>query len=207
MEHGKERAMVSTAKVSRIISTTRKYTYAEYCTWMDDNRRCELIDGEVYDMTPAPGMIHQGVLMELAKQIAVFLSDKPCKVFPALFDVRLPSGNEKDDEIATVVQPDIVVVCDKAKLDERGCRGAPDLVVEIISPSTSEKDFSRKFFLYERHAVKEYWIVIPKEKLVMVYKLGPDGKYRHVEYYDNDDKLDVALLPGLSIDVARIFAE
>ena len=131
------------------------YTYGDYLRW-DDGERWELIDGVAYNMTPAPNRRHQAILRELSYQFTAFLAGKPCEVYFSPFDVRLPEHNEKDEEVTTVVQPDLVVICDPDKLDDRGCRGAPDLVNEILSPSTSRKDMKTKLELYEKRGVREY---------------------------------------------------
>ena len=186
--------------------TETKYTYGDYYYW-PDNERWELIHGTAYCMSPAPSRSHQRISMELSGQLYKFLSDKPCEVYNAPFDVRFPEANESDEDIETVVQPDISVICDESKLDERGCRGAPDLIIEITSPSTISKDIKEKFYLYEQHGVKEYWIVYPLEKNVLVYKLASDGQYRKPEIYVDDDKIKVGILKGLTIDLALVFGK
>jgi len=141
------------------------YTYGDYLTWNDD-QRYEIIDGVVYNMVPAPSRRHQGISMELGRQLSNYLLDKKCEVYVAPFDVRLPEGNEDNEDIMTVVQPDLVVVCDLDKLDERGCKGAPDLIIEIISPDSGGRDKKIKRDLYEKHGVKEFWLVNYDEKTV-----------------------------------------
>ncbi|MFW6029628.1 MAG: Uma2 family endonuclease, partial [Halanaerobiales bacterium] len=136
----------------------RLYTYSDYLNWTD-GKRYELINGQVYTMSAAPYRRHQSISGELFRQIANYLFDKKWDVYDAPFDVRLPEGEEDKDEILTVVQPDIVVVCDEDKLDKRGCRGAPDLIIEIISPSSAGRDRKDKRDLYEKHGVREYWLV------------------------------------------------
>jgi Uma2 family endonuclease len=182
------------------------YTYKDYLTWPDDIR-CELIDGVIYDMTPAPIKNHQKISMELSGRFWGFLKGKPCEVYHALFDVRLSDGNEDESNIKTVVQPDIAVICDKKKLDEKGCVGAPDLIVEIASPATASKDLTKKFNLYEKHGVREYWIVHPEEKTVMVFTLVKDSLYGRPKNYSASDKIKVVVLKGLTIDLDEIFAE
>ena len=182
------------------------YTYGDYLQW-DDGERWELIDGVAYNMTPAPNRRHQAILRELSFQLVSFLTDKPCKVYFAPFDVRLPVHDEEDDDVTTVVQPDIVVICDPKKLDDRGARGAPDLVIEILSPSTSRKDVKIKFNLYEKHGVREYWIVDPTGGTVMAYRLGPDGRYGRPQVYTDDDSAPVGIFADLVIDLKAVFAE
>lgn len=146
-----------------------RYTYADYLRWPDDER-WELIDGEAYVTTPAPTPTHQTLEVELVRQLANFFLDKPCRVFAARFDVRLPRGDEADDAVDTVVQPDIAAVCDEAKIDRRGCRGAPDWVIEILSPSAAGHDQVRKLALYERHGVKELSSMHPDDRIVMAFR-------------------------------------
>ncbi len=182
------------------------FTYGDYSKWPDEER-WELIDGIPYNMSPAPSRIHQKILGELHKQIAVYLTGKPCEVYMAPFDVRLPKGDERDDRIDTVVQPDLVVVCDRRKLDDRGCKGAPDLVVEILSPWTAGKDMKTKLSLYERVGVKEYWLVDPAHKTVQVYLLGPEGRYGRADVYADGEQAKVGLFPDLSVDLNSVFSE
>ena len=183
-----------------------KYTYGDYCCW-PDSERWELIHGIAYCMSPAPLRIHQKISIELCRQFSNYLVNKPCEVFDAPFDVRLSEADELDEDIETVVQPDILVVCDESKLDEKGCRGAPDLIIEITSPSTASKDIKEKFYLYEQHGVKEYWIVYPLEKNILVYKLASDGQYGRPEIYVRNDKIKVGILKGLTIDLSLIFGK
>jgi Uma2 family endonuclease len=180
---------------------TRTYTYADYLDWPDD-ARYELIDGTAYAMAPAPLRVHQEILLEVARQTSNALDGKPCRPFIAPFDVRLPRGNEADADIDTVVQPDLVVICDRAKLDERGCRGAPDWVVEVLSPSTAGHDLIIKRRLYERAGVREYWLVHPVDRVVTVYRLQ-DGAFGAPDIYELKDTLAVGILPEVVIDWER----
>ena len=192
---------------SVIKNKDQKWTYADYLTW-DDGQRWELIDGAAYCMSPAPGVGHQKVSMDISRQFSSHLKGKPCQIFAAPFDVRLSEQQESSDNyIETVVQPDILVVCDKAKLDDRGCNGAPDLVVEILSPATGGKDLTVKFDLYERHGVQEYWIIHPAEQTLLVYKLHEDKKYGSADRYCNSSKVLVPLLGGMEVNLAEVFAE
>jgi Uma2 family endonuclease len=183
-----------------------RYTYADYLNWNDDER-WELIDGTAYNMTPAPSRVHQEVSAALLSKFYAYLKDKSCKVYAAPFDVRLPFENEKDEDIKTVVQPDIVVVCDKSKLDDRGCKGAPDLVIEITSPTTSRLDVKDKFNLYEKAGVKEYWIADPNGKTVMVFKQGEDGRYDRPDMYADEDEIPVGIFKDLQVDLKEVFSE
>jgi len=189
------------------LHTENRYTYADYLTWPDDER-WELIDGVPYAMSPAPVRRHQGISVELCRQFANYLLDKPCKVYDAPFDVRLSEQSSvSDNYIDTVVQPDILVVCDESKLDDRGCIGAPDLIIEILSQSTAAHDVKTKFDLYQRFGVKEYWIVYPAEHVLMINRLGSDGKYGVADRYAGNDKVPVPLLGELVVDLTTVFAE
>ncbi len=188
------------------IRPDEKWSYREYREW-PDGERWEIIDGNAYAMSPAPSQRHQDIAGEIFREIATYLLDKPCKVFIAPFDVRLAEEGEENDDVSNVVQPDIVVVCDRKKLDGAGCVGAPDMVAEILSPSTARKDIKEKFLLYERHGVKEYWIVNPEAQIVHVYQLGSDNRYGRPDIYGPDDKLTVGTLPELVIDLPLVFRE
>lgn len=182
-----------------------KLRYANYLSWPDDER-WEIIEGVAYDMSPAPSTEHQGISFKLSGILYAFLKDKKRKAFAAPFDVRLAeTKDEPDEEIKTVVQPDIVVVCDQDKLDKRGCLGAPDITIEILSPSTSYKDQTEKLLLYEKHGIKEYWIVNPDAKYVMIYRF--EGvKYGKPEYLTENDILESRVLEGLKIDLSEVWA-
>lgn len=147
------------------------HTYAEYLSWPADERY-ELIDGVAYLMSPAPLRVHQEVVGEIYYQVRIALEGKPCRAYAAPFDVRLPKADEADERINTVVQPDVLVVCDEAKLDERGLRGAPDWVVEVLSPATAAHDQTIKLAAYERAGVREVWLVHPVDRVVTIYRLS-----------------------------------
>ena len=183
-----------------------KFTYRDYLGW-PDGERWELIHGHAYNMTPAPSRRHQELSVELLRQFANFLLDKPCKVFGAPFDVRLPDKDEADADIQTVVQPDILIVCDESKLDDRGCKGSPDLVVEIMSPATARKDLKEKFRMYEEKGVREYWVVEPSAKTVMVFRRSEEGVFGRPEVYSEEDMLTVGIFDGLAVDLGRVFKE
>ncbi|MCL6447287.1 MAG: Uma2 family endonuclease [Armatimonadetes bacterium] len=189
-----------------VVQKKERYTYGDYLNWPEEER-WELIDGVPYAMSPAPPRRHQEILGELYRQFANYLLDKACKVYLAPFDVRLPEGNEKDTEVKTVVQPDLVVVCDQSRLDERGCKGSPDLVIEVVSPTTLKRDLREKFYLYEKAGIKEYWVVNPVEKNVLVFVLGEDKKYGRHEIYFEDEQVRVKVLAGLTIDLREVFKE
>jgi Uma2 family endonuclease len=183
-----------------------KFTYGDYLSWTDEER-WELIDGQAYNMTLAPSREHQGILGALFYELYSYLRGKPCKVYPAPFDVRLPEENQSEDEITTVVQPDLTVICDPSKLDKKGCLGSPDLIIEIISPSTLAHDYQAKLALYERHQVPEYWIVHPIDRIVMVFLLQENGEYGKPRIYAGEDQVSVNLFPDLIIDLKDIFTE
>ncbi|MDL2319351.1 Uma2 family endonuclease [Eubacteriales bacterium OttesenSCG-928-A19] len=174
-----------------------RYTYADYITW-DDGNRYELIDGEVY-MMDAPKRVHQGISGAIFWRIAAYLEGKPCEVYAAPFDVRLNADAEDD----TVVQPDISVICDPSKLDDRGCVGAPDMVVEILSPSSAEYDQGVKLNRYLEAGVRECWIVNPMHRFVQVNLLR-DGEY-HMRPYGDADAVPVSVLDGCVIELAKVF--
>ncbi len=186
--------------------TDKRFTYGDYLTWQDDER-WELIHGEAFNMTPAPSRQHQEIVTELIRQFANYLADKPCKVYIAPFDVRLADADEPEDEIRTVVQPDLLVVCDPAKLDDRGCKGAPDLIVEVLSPATTRKDLKEKFALYEKTGVREYWLADPTAKTVMVFTLGADRRYGRPEVYTDEDRVQVSIFDDLTVDLQMVFRE
>ena len=181
------------------------FTYADYCTWPNEER-WELIDGEAYAMA-APGLAHQTAVGEMFRQIANHLVGKPCRPFVAPFDVRLLHGKETDDDVTTVVQPDISVICDPAKLDERGCRGAPDWVIEVLSPSTAAKDQIQKLAAYERAGVREVWLVHPTDHVVTVYTLNADRCYGKPAIHPTTGTLAPGLFPDLLIEWGLAFPE
>ncbi len=176
----------------------QKYTYADYAQWPEDER-WELIDGVPYAMT-APQRLHQDIVFELGRQIGNYLQGKPCKGYTAPFDVRLPRQDEADAKVETVVQPDLSVICDPSKLDKQGCRGAPDWIVEVLSPSTALKDMDSKRSLYQRHGVQEYWIIHPEDRWILVYTLDAQGRYGQPGVFGMDEPTVVQRFPELSID-------
>lgn len=183
-----------------------RYTFADVLTW-DEGERAEIIDGEVILMAPSPARVHQGISMELSSQLHAYLKGKKCKVYAAPFDVRLfEVDGDRPEDVDTVVEPDITVVCDPAKLDERGCKGAPDMVVEILSPSTQRHDRFTKFSLYQRAGVREYWIVDPDIRIVQSFVLE-DGRYSVKEFGAAGDKIKVNVLEDCVIDLSEIFSE
>jgi Uma2 family endonuclease len=176
------------------------YTYEDYYSW-DDGKRWELIEGVPYAMAPAASDTHQRISSNLHGQLFSFLKGGPCKVFHAAYDVRLNADTGDD----TVVQPDLVVICDQSKRDERGCKGAPDMVVEILSPSTASYDRVTKFNQYQKAGVREYWIVDPDSRTVAAHILE-NGRYI-ISAYGDEGVAPVHVLEGCEIDLADVFAE
>jgi len=190
------------------LDLTKRYTYADYLSWLDDVRR-ELIDGIVKRMS-APLSIHAEISSEISWHLGAIVKRNKgkCKVFHAPFDVRFPKqGETADDKIDTVVQPDICVICDLSKIDRRGCCGAPDMIVEILSPSTGKRDMFDKFILYEESGVKEYWVVYPDSRAINVFLLQDNGKYDDGTLYELEGKVPVHVFDDCTIDLDEIFAK
>lgn len=183
----------------------RLFTYRDYLTWPIEER-WEIINGTPFNITPAPSVNHQRISRELNAVFYNYFKGKPCEVFAAPFDVRLPKGQESDEEASTVVQPDLSIICDPQKLDRRGCKGNPELIVEITSPSTLYIDLKYKLSRYEEAGIPEYWIVHPEGKTILVYRLAEDGRYNRPEVYACDDYLPVMLFPDLIINLQEIFS-
>jgi Uma2 family endonuclease len=179
------------------------YTYADYLKWVFTDR-VELIGGKLFKMSPAPGTNHQAVSRELSLQVFTFFNNSSCQAFSAPFDVRLPLGRKKGED-TTVVQPDLCVICDPAKLDERGCQGAPDLVVEILSPGNSRREMKEKFEVYEASGVREYWLVHPLDKLVLIYVLDERGTFIGLPPVVEGEVFRSAIFPDLEIDLKSVF--
>jgi Uma2 family endonuclease len=203
------------------------YSYANYLKWTF-NERLELIKGKIFKMSPAPARIHQKVSWEMSKELSKYLEGKNCEAYAAPFDVRLPRkskasssvtvtplklresevlGSMKDKDIITVVQPDICVICDPSKLDDRGCIGAPDIVVEILSPGNSKKELRNKYEVYEESGVKEYWIVWPEHKTFMKYALDDKGKYQPSRVMTLGDEVTTPVLPGFVLRLDDVFKD
>lgn len=180
------------------------YTYADYLQWKFEER-LELFRGRIYKLS-APNTKHQQVSGNLYLEVGNYLKIKKCRAFSAPFDVRLPVKNrKKDNEVTTVVQPDICIVCDESKIDKRGVCGAPDLAVEILSPGNSHKEVRLKFELYEEAGVKEYWIVYPEEESVAVFLLNENNKYDGAVLYAGKELIQSKAVPGLIIKTKEIF--
>lgn len=188
------------------LDPNQRYTYADYLTWRIQER-VELIKGYIRKMAPAPNRRHQLLVGELFFQLRKHLGGgSPGQVFPAPFDVRLPkfSGSGPVD---TVVQPDITVVCDPAKLDQQGCNGAPDLVVEVLSPGNSRHEMKEKYELYKSSGVAEYWVVDPEHEALTAYRRNATGQYKTGRPLVPTDLLTSEVLPGFALDLAEVFGK
>lgn len=184
------------------LDLNKTYSYADYLLWRF-KERVELFKGKILEMSPAPNRRHQDVSINLTLGIGNIFKGQKCKLYTAPFDVRIPKQGIEDEDIFSVVQPDLCVICDPNKLDERGCIGAPDLVVEILSPSNSKKEMKEKFQLYEESGVREYWIIDPNQESVLINVLE-NGKY-HTQNPIVDDEVSSIIFPNLKIHTDEIF--
>lgn len=178
------------------------YSYADYFSWKF-NERVELFKGKIMQMSPAPGRLHQTMSQKINIALYNFLEKSTCQVFYAPFDVRLERSKD-DKKVQNIVQPDICVICDLSKLDDRGCSGAPDLVVEILSPGNTKKEMKYKFELYEAAGVLEYWIVDPTEKIVWQYNLE-NGQYVNHKPLIEEDTLHSTVIEEFSLNLSEVF--
>jgi Uma2 family endonuclease len=186
------------------LDMNKVYSYADYYTWKI-TERLELIKGKIFTMSPAPSTEHQRVSGKIHFMFQKHFYGKKCNIFCAPFDVRFPKKPIKQDgKIYDVVQPDICVICDDEKLDERGCIGAPDLVIEILSNGNSTKELKNKYDLYEANGVQEYWIVQPYEQTVMINTLT-NGKYVASKLYATDETIFSSIFPTLKLPLKKIF--
>jgi Uma2 family endonuclease len=181
----------------------RSFTYADYLKF-DFEEMVEIIRGRIFRMSPAPKTLHQRILVNFIRVFSIALLKQKCQVFVAPFDVILPIANEKREKSTTVVQPDICIICDPSIIEEAGCFGVPDLIIEILSPSTTKKDINDKYAVYEEAGVKEYWIVMPESRLVEVFSLV-NGLYQRIQTYVDTDTITPITLPDLMIDLSEIF--
>ncbi|MEB2786073.1 Uma2 family endonuclease [Algoriphagus persicinus] len=179
------------------------YSYADYLTWEIDEM-VELIKGKVFRSAAAPRKKHQQIVLRLGSELLQFLDKKPCEAFIAPFDVRLPVKSIKNEEIFTVVQPDVCVVCDRTKLDEAGCVGPPDLIVEVLSPGNNKKELKNKYEVYEESGIQEYWIISPYEETVMINKLVK-GKYVPSRLFTRGDIVISECIGGFEVDLEGFF--
>jgi len=178
---------------------THYHTYADYLTWSASHGD-EVIDGTAYVREPpSPSPSHQGIVLELGHQLVGALKGKPCRVFVAPFDVRLPKATEEDGQIDTVVQPDVFIVCDLEKIDARGMRGAPDWLAEVLSPGTTNHDKRVKLPAYERAGVREVWLIDPIDRTLTLYRLE-GGRYGRATRLELKGKTPITAVPGVIID-------
>lgn len=181
------------------------YTYADYLKWTFEEQ-VELIKGKIFKMSPAPKRIHQKVSGGIFNKIYNCLKGQKCEVYSAPFDVRLPVKSKKNEDITTVVQPDICVICDPSKLDEAGCIGAPDIVIEILSKGNNKKELQNKYEVYEESGVKEYWVVSPDEQTLLIYTLI-DNNYKPSRLFTRGDTIITPILPGFILELDDVFEE
>lgn len=183
-----------------------RYSYADYLGWQIDEM-VELIKGKVFrSASAAPRRIHQEISGKIFARLFNFLENHPCKVYEAPFDVRLPVKSNRNEDIDTVVQPDICVICDSSKLDDLGCVGAPDLIIEILSPGNNKKEIKNKYEVYEESGVEEYWIIHPYEHTVMTYT-RLEGKFVPSRLFTSGDFIESKSLPGFRLDLEYVFKD
>jgi Uma2 family endonuclease len=185
------------------LDLSKQYTYADYLTWRF-NERVELIKGWVLKMSPGPNRKHQEIVGEMHLALGNFLHQKPCKVFLSPFDVRLPVSS-KVGKHDTVVQPDITVVCDEQKLDQQGCMGAPDIVIEILSPGNSKREMKDKFDIYQESKITEYWLIDPIREFAIIYTLDDQENYVGSRTYTSGDTLTSSVLNDFKFELNAIF--
>lgn len=188
-----------------LIDPIKTYTYKDYLLY-DENEKIEIIDGKIYNMSPAPSRIHQKLITEILFKIRsyIYTNNGSCEVYPAPFDVILKNDDENIKDSKNIVQPDISVICDKSKLTDNGCTGSPDMIVEVVSPYNPNNDFIRKLNLYDKYKVREYWIVNPMKKNILVYKLEDNGSYGMPDIYTFQDTIKVGIYENLEIDFSLI---
>lgn len=188
------------------LDTNKQYSYADYLTWQFDER-VELIRGWISRISPAPLRIHQRISTRITVQVGTFLKNKKCEVYTAPFDVRLTNKRKRvsNKSIVSVVQPDISVICDMEKLDDKECIGAPEWIIEILSPGNTKKEMKEKFSLYEENGVKEYWVIFPIYEIVQVYDLVNE-KFVLRNNYVKEDLIPVGIFEGFLIDSNRMFS-
>lgn len=179
------------------------YSYADYLKWTMDEM-VEIIKGRVYKLS-APKRVHQTISIRISSKIFNLLEGQKCKVYSAPFDVRLPVKSRKNEDIFTVVQPDICVICDPTKLDDAGCNGAPDLIIEILSKGNNKKELQNKYEVYEESGVKEYWIVAPEGQFIQVNTLV-NGKYQPSKLLTFGDEIVTPILPSFVLNLDEVFA-
>jgi Uma2 family endonuclease len=199
------------AKITQLsqLDLNATYSYADYINWTFDEA-IELIKGKISLMSPAPNVKHQDISMNLTRPLSIYFQHKKCRVYAAPFDVRLYDRRKSilaSQDIHTVVQPDLCVICDLNKLDQQGCNGAPDWIIEILSKGNSKKEMQTKYQLYQESGVTEYWLVYPYEQAIHQFVLNEQGIYQLKSMSADDDILNSAIFPDLSIDLSDIFTD
>ncbi len=182
------------------------YSYADYLTWKFE-QTIEIFKGKIFPMA-SPSRTHQKVTQRIFKFLDTHFEGKPCELYIAPFDVRLfdrKKSLKTDKNIFTVLQPDLFIVCDLTKLEERGCLGAPDLVIEILSPGNSKKEMKTKKELYEESGVKEYWVVDSTHESVARYNVESEEKFGNPTIFVSDDNLISQIFPDLVLDLKKVF--
>ncbi|TDG36653.1 Uma2 family endonuclease [Pedobacter changchengzhani] len=188
------------------IDASLSYSYANYLNWLFDDR-IELIKGKIFKMSPAPSRVHQKISIRILNPLVNFLKGEVCEVYSAPFDVRFPKESKADKDVFTVLQPDICVVCDKNKLDDRGCIGAPDIVVEILSPGNTKMELLHKYKVYEEFGVKEYWVVSQSDQNILIYTLNGLGKFEPSKQFTLSEKITSSVLPGFELKLDDVFGD
>jgi len=188
------------------VDFSANYSYADYMRFAFEER-LEIIKGHLFRMSPAPARVHQRILTNIFGPIYNILKGKHCQVYTAPFDVRLAKKNQEDREIFNVVQPDIVVICDSNKLDKRGCIGAPDIVIEILSPGNNKKELIHKYEVYEEAGIKEYWIVSSTDKTFFKYILDEQGKFQPTKLLTIGEEVTTPILPGFVLNLEEVFED
>jgi Uma2 family endonuclease len=188
------------------IDASLTYSYANYLNWLFPER-VELIKGKIFKMSPAPSSVHQEVIGNIFLKLGNFLKKQPCKVYVSPFDVRFPKDSNNDKAIFTVLQPDICVICDRSKIDAHGCIGAPDLVVEVLSPGNSKMELLNKYKVYEEFGVKEYWVVSQSDQNILIYTLNEEGKFQPSKIFTLSEKITSSVLPGFELALDDVFED
>jgi Uma2 family endonuclease len=186
------------------LDLNKTYSYADYLLWKLDER-IELIKGRIFKMSPAPSTNHQKISGYLYLELGIFLRKNTCQLFSAPFDVRLPRKSKENKNIITVLQPDLCIICDPNKIDQKGCLGAPDIVVEILSPGNNKKELENKFHVYEEALVKEYWIIHPNENTFFRYILNSENKFVADRLLTSGSFITTAILPNFKLDLEEMF--
>jgi len=196
-------------KITRLsqLDLSQTYSYADYLTWQLDEA-IELIKGKIMLMSPAPNVKHQDISANLTTLLHIFFKHKKCRVYAAPFDVRLYDRKKSilaSQDIHTVVQPDLSVICNPDVLDEQGCNGAPDWIIEILSKGNSKREMQIKYELYQESGVQEYWIVYPNDQAIHQFVLDDNGHYQLKHMYTDDDIATAHLFPELAVDLTEVF--